>query len=418
MSEKSSGGWWKWILAVVIIAAAGAGYFYFRKGHGDVLNYNTVDVARGELRQTVTATGTLNPVKSVQVGCQVSGRISDIYVDYNSQVKAGDLIAEIDPRTYLAQVASAEADLANATANLELQRVQARRTAELYTNNLVSGSDYDISLATLHQAEAAVKIKQASLENSKTSLGYTKIYSPVDGVVISRAVDVGQTVAASFNTPTLFLIANDLTKMQIDANVDEADVGGVKDGQKVDFTVDAYPNRTFEGVVTQVRNAPTTVNNVVTYDSVIGVDNSDLKLKPGMTASVSIIVADHADALEIPNSALRFHPAETASDTVPSGTKTNAAASSAGGRKPREKSGQKRGDQSAMHTVYVLRSEAAGEPAKPVPVQVQTGITDNIYTEVLSGLKEGDQVITGLALPGLDNSSQTDNPFSPRHHRF
>jgi HlyD family secretion protein len=417
MAENSSGGWWKWMLAVVIIAAVGGGYVYFRKQQADEVNYNTVAVARGDVKQTVTATGTLNPVKSVQVGCQVSGRISDIYVDYNSQVKAGDLIAEIDPRTYQAQVESAQADLANATANLELQQVQARRTAELYTNNLVSGSDYDTALATLHQAEAVVKIKQASLDNAKASLGYTKIYSPVDGVVISRSVDVGQTVAASFNTPTLFLIANDLSKMQIDANVDEADIGGVREGQKVDFTVDAFPNRTFRGVVTQVRNAPTTVNNVVTYDAVIGVTNADLKLKPGMTASVSIVIANRTNALEIPNSALRFHPPEADMSAAKPEAKTNSVANASSEPKPQGKGEHGHGEKSLTQTVYVLKSGADGAPAKPEPVQIQTGITDNIYTEVVSGLQEGDEVITGLAFPGMGKNSRTDNPFTS-HHRF
>ena len=298
MAEKTSGGWWKWLLsAVFIVAAAGAGLYYFRGGRAESPGFNSVKIARGELAQTVTATGTLNPVKSVQVGCQVSGRISSLYVDYNSPVTNGQLIAEIDPRVYLAQVGSAEADLANSTANLELQRVQSERTAELFTNKLVSGSDYDTAMATLHQAEAVVKIKNASLENARTSLGYTKIISPVDGTVISRSVDVGQTVAASFNTPTLFLIANDLTRMQIDAAVAEADVGGIVEEQNVDFTVDAYPFRTFHGEVVQVRNSPTTVNNVVTYDAVIGVTNADYKLKPGMTANVSIVIAQRGDAL-------------------------------------------------------------------------------------------------------------------------
>ena len=415
MSEKSKRNWWKWTLAVVLVVVVGGGYFYFRSSRSETVNYNTAEVALGDLSQIVTATGTLNPVKSVQVGCQVSGRISDIYADYNSRVKAGDLIAEIDPRVYQAQVESAEADLSNAMANLELQRVQAKRAAELYTNNLVSGSDYDTSIATLHQAEAVMKIKQASLDNARANLGYTKIYSPVDGVVISRSVDVGQTVAASFNTPTLFLIANDLSKMQIDANVDEADVGGVKEGQSVDFTVDAYPNRTFHGAVTQVRNAPTTVNNVVTYDTVIGVTNSDFKLKPGMTASVSIIVANRTNVLEIPNSALRFHPPETAIVTPPTGPKTNNVANANGGPKGREKSGHGHGEQTKMHTIYLLKRETPREPARPVPVQIQTGITDNIYTEVVSGLKEGDPVITGQAFPGMENDSRTSNPFSPRH---
>jgi HlyD family secretion protein len=410
MAEKSGNGWWKWILAVVILAAVAGGYFYFRHGRTEPLNFTTVAATRGELTSTVTATGILNPVKSVQVGCQVSGRISDIYVDFNSVVKSGDLIAQLDPRTYLAQVASAEADLSNATANLELQRVQAQRSADLYTNNLVSGSDYDISVATLHQAEAAVKIKQASLENAKTSFGYTKIFSPVDGVVISRAVDVGQTVAASFNTPTLFLIANDLTKMQIDAAVAEADVGGVIEGQWVDFTVDAYPTRTFRGQVTQVRNSPTTVNNVVTYDAVIGVTNADYKLKPGMTANVSIIVAERENALKLPNAALRFRPPDSAvvltNELVSLPQPTNAIAGT---------KGRGRGNRS-VRTVYFVTGDEHSPSLRPV--QVKTGITDGIFTEVIDGLKEGDKVVSGV----VNNDSAAtaaSNPFGggglPRH---
>jgi len=402
MAEKSSGGWWKLILTGAVIAAAAAGgYWYYHHRHAQLLTFNTVAVARGELSQAVTATGILNPVKSVQVGCQVSGRISDIYVDFNSQVKAGDLIAQLDPRTYLAQVASAEADLSNATANLELQQVQSRRNAELYTNNLVSGSDYDIALATLHQAEAAVKIKQASLENARTSLGYTKIFSPVDGVVISRAVDVGQTVAASFNTPTLFLIANDLTKMQIDTAVSEADVGSVVEGQVVDFTVDAYPTRTFHGEVTQVRNSPVTVNNVVTYDTVISVTNADYKLKPGMTANVSVIVAQREDVLKIPNAALRFRPPDAAvvlTNQLVSLTPTNGAA---GGR------GKGKGSRN-IRTVYFLAGDEHSPELKPV--QVKTGITDGIFSEVLEGVKEGDKVVSSV----LNN----DTPAAPSSSPF
>src|SRR5208282_2014442 len=211
-----------------------------------------------------------------------------------------------------ALVEQATADLANAKANLELQQVEAKRSSDLFTNKLISGSDYDAAVANLHEAEATVQIKQASLENANANLGYCKIRSPVDGIVILRAIDLGQTVASSFNTPTLFQIANDLTKMQIDSSVAEADVGGIVEGQSVDFTVDAYPYRNFKGIVTQVQNSPTTVNNVVTYDCVIGVTNSDYKLKPGMTANVSIVIAQREDALIIPNSALRFRPPDTA----------------------------------------------------------------------------------------------------------
>lgn len=402
MSENKRGGIWKWIIAGTVIVLVAGGYYYFRHGRSEILSFNTIAVTRGELTSTVTATGILNPVKSVQVGCQVSGRISDIFVDFNSQVKAGDPIAVIEPRTYQAQVESAQADLANALANLELQQVQTRRTAELFTNQLVSASEFDIALATLHQAEAVVKIKQASLENSRANLGYTKIFSPVDGVVISRAVDVGQTVAASFNTPTLFLIANDLTKMQINAAVAEADVGGVLEGQTVEFTVDAYPYRTFHGEVRQVRNSPTTLNNVVTYDAVISVTNADYKLKPGMTANVSIIVAQRENTLKLPNAALRFRPPENAVvlTNLLAEAKTNAPAA---GQTPR-KSKAGRG----ARTVYVL----TGDEHAPVlkPVQIKTGITDGIFTEVTEGLQEGDAVVSGLN----NNDSQkgeASNPF-------
>ncbi len=405
MAEKSNGGWWKWLLLVVVIAAGAAGaLYYFRGSHAEAPSFNSAKIARGELQQTVTATGTLNPVKSVQVGCQVSGRISGLYVDYNSPVTNGQLIAEIDPRVYLAQVGSAEADLANSTANLELQRVQAERTAELYTNKLVSGSDYDTAMATLHQAEAVVKIKNASLENASTSLGYTKIISPVDGTVISRAVDLGQTVAASFNTPTLFLIANDLTRMQIDAAVAEADVGSVVEGQNVDFLVDAYPSRTFHGEVVQVRNSPTTVNNVVTYDTVIGVTNADYKLKPGMTANVSIVIAQRADTLKIPNAALRFRPPESAkvltNSVAAEIVSTNRIAG--GGQR-----GKGKGNRN-VRSVYVLVGDEKSPELKQV--QVKTGITDGIFTEVTEGLNEGDKVVTG-AVNAEASNQQPNNPF-------
>ena len=258
----------------------------------------------------------------------------------------------------------AGADLANAKANLELQQAEAERSSELFTNKLISGSDYDTAVATLHEAEAMVKIKQASLSNAMVNLSYCKIVSPVDGVVILRAVDLGQTVASSFNTPTLFQIANDLTKMQIDSSVAEADVGGIVEGQGVDFTVDAYPYRNFRGTVTQVRNSPTTVNNVVTYDCVIGVTNSDYKLKPGMTANVSVVIAQREDALTIPNSALRFHPANAgimptnaAAPSVAQATNSSSHAGGGGGQGHRGGSGHARGERPIIHTVYVLSGE-------------------------------------------------------------
>ena len=369
MADKPNRGWIKWtiiIFAAVVVMVGGV--WYFKHGHTDAPDYQTVAVARGDLTQVVTATGTLNPVVNVTVGSQVSGRISKLYVDYNSIVKSNEVIAEIDPSTYQAAVEQATADLANAKANLELQQVEAKRSSDLFTNKLISGSDYDTAIATLHEAEATVKIKQASLDNAIVNLGYCKILSPVDGMVISRAMDLGQTVASSFNTPTLFQIANDLTKMQIDSSVAEADVGGVVEGQSVDFTVDAYPYRTFHGIVTQVRNSPTTVNNVVTYDCVIGVTNADYKLKPGMTANVSIIIAQRENALTIPNAALRFHPpdsavVETNSAATQPATNGGNFAGTSGGQGHR--GGHARGERPVFHTLYVLsgtgdRCEAAG----------------------------------------------------------
>ena len=418
MAAKQSSGWLKWVIILLIAGAViAAGIWYFKRGKSDAPQYQTTAVERGELTQTVTATGTLNPVVNVTVGSQVSGRISKLYVDFNSPVKQGEILAEIDPSTYQATVEQVTADLANAQANLELQQVQYQRSSELFTNKLVSGSDYDIALSMLHQAEATVKIKQAGLNNAMVNLNYCKIVSPVDGVVISRAVELGQTVASSFNTPTIFQIANDLTKMQIDSNVAEADVGGVEEKQDVTFLVDAYPYRSFRGVVTQVRNAPTTINNVVTYDSVIGVNNADYKLKPGMTANVSIIIAQRDDALKIPNGALRFHPPKTDNSAD---AKTNApsamTANATGGDWPRgdgRRNGgrENSGRQNNAHTVYILKTDAEGNNPTLQPVPIKTGITDGINTEVLEGLNEGDKVVTGTVSTTAQNNAATANPF-------
>src|ERR1043166_6975804 len=272
-------------------------------------NYQTTAISRGPITQAVTATGTLNPVVNVQVGSQVSGNIAKLFADFNSQVKAGQVVAQIDPALFQATVTQAEGDLANAQAALELAKVNAARTQELFSKKNSSQADLDQAMANLHQAEANVKIKQGALDKAKADLDHCAIMSPIDGVVISRNVDVGQTVAASLQAPVIFTIANDLTKMQIDSNVAEADVGVLEVGQDVDFTVDAFPMRTFHGKVVQVRNAPITVQNVVTYDTVIGVSNPDLKLKPGMTANVSIIAARKDNVLQIKNAALRYHTA-------------------------------------------------------------------------------------------------------------
>ena len=414
MAEKSSSGWWKWLLIVVVLATAGGGYFYFSHGRTPPVTYNSTAVTRGELTKLVTATGTLNPVVNVTVGSQVSGRISKLNVDFNSVVKSNQVIAEIDPATYQAAVEQSTADLSNAKANLELQQVQADRSSELFTNKLISGSDFDTAVATLHEAEAMVKIKQASLNNALVNLNYCKIVSPVDGVVILRAVELGQTVASSFSTPTIFQIANDLTKMQIDSSVAEADVGGVVEDQEVAFRVDAYPERIFHGTVKQVRNSPTTVNNVVTYDCVIAVTNADYKLKPGMTANVEITVAQRDDALIIPNGALRFRVPDNAvvvtnSPAVPAAPATNAGGNFAGGPGGRRGGGGRgRGERPSVHTVYLLAGE--GKDEKLQAVQIKTGISDGISTEVVSGLDEGAKVVTGVVLTGAQAAAPA-NPF-------
>jgi HlyD family secretion protein len=262
------------------------------------------------MTQVVTANGALNPVLNVQVGSQVSGNIAKLFADYNSLVKSNQVVAQLDTAIFVSAVHQAEGDLANSKATLELQQAETKRSKALYDNKLISDSDYDTAIASLHQAEAQVKMKQATLELAQLNLDHCTIYAPVDGIVISRNVDVGQTVAASMNAPVLFQIANDLAKMQIDASVSEADVGTVEEKQNVSFTVDAYPNRTFIGSVVQIRNSASNVQNVVTYDTVIGVTNADFKLRPGMTAMISIITARSTNVLKVPNAAFRFKPPE------------------------------------------------------------------------------------------------------------
>jgi HlyD family secretion protein len=387
---------------IVLLIGLGVWYVKFRKDNAP--QYLTAPVTRGDLTQLVTAAGQLNPVTNVTVGCQISGTIAKLYADFNSPVTNGQVVAEIDPRIYQANLHSAEGDFANAEAALELARVNAGRSKELLANRLIPQSDDDQAVATLHQAEATVQIKSASVELAKANLQYCTIYSPVDGMVISRNVDVGQTVAASLNAPTLFVIANDLAKMQIDANVAESDVGGVEVGQNVDFTVDAFPNRTFHGKVVQVRNSPITVQNVVTYDTVIGVSNADLKLKPGMTANVSVIVAERSNVLRVPNAALRFHPPESTTNAVP-----KVAAGAAGSPGSGGSSGQHgKGEHRPTRTIYTLKD------GKLEPVQAKTGITDGIYTEITDGLSESNNVVTFASFKQGGASAQANNPFGMR----
>jgi HlyD family secretion protein len=401
MTKKRS--WKRMALIAGVLVLAGLGVWYAKFRRDSAPQYQSVEVTSGDLTQVVTAAGQINPVTNVTVGCQISGPISKLYVDWNSPVTNGQIVALIDPAIYQANLHSAEGDLANSEAALELARVNAGRSKELLANRLIPQSDDDQAVATLHQAEATVEIKQAALELAKVNLQYCTIYSPVDGMVISRNVDVGQTVAASLNAPTLFVIANDLTKMQIDTDVAESDIGGVEEGQKTDFTVDAFPNRTFHGLVVQVRNSPITVQNVVTYDTVVGVNNPDMKLKPGMTANVSIIVAERSNVLKIPNAALRFRPPEAATNSTPR-VVAGGAGSPPGGSPGQHPKGEHR----LTRTIYVIKGN------KPEPVQVKIGISDGISTEVTDGLTEGDKVITFAIYKQGGASAQSSNPFSMR----
>ena len=384
------------IFALLLVLGA---FILWRSSRTGTANYQTAPVTRGPITQAVTATGTLNPVQNVQVGSQVSGNIQKLFADFNSVVKASQVIAQIDPVVFQANVNQAEGDLENAKAALELARLNAARTQALVAKQNSAQSDLDQAMATLHQAEANVKIKQGALEKAKADLDHCTITSPIDGIVISRNVDVGQTVAASLQAPVIFTIANDLAKMQIDAAVAEADVGAVAVDQDVDFTVDAFPNQTFHGNVVQVRNAPTAIQNVVTYDTVIGVSNPDLKLKPGMTANVSIVIAHKDDVLQIKNAALRYRPVDAP---------TPQPQRSAAPNQPRGagRGGNQQRERRTDRTVYILKG------SKPEPAQIKIGISDGVTTEVLEGAKEGDLAVTGqLNAPNAASSPQA-NPFS------
>ena len=402
MPPASRSNFGKIILFILFWLAVGGGawWYWFHRNAAD-LSYQTIPVTRGDITQTVTATGTLNPVLNVQVGSQISGIIEKLFADYNSPVKAGQVVAQIDPATYKATVMQAEGDLSSAKAELELAQINLKRTQELRDRSAAPQATLDQAVATLHQAEAAVKVKEGALARATVDLKRCTIYSPIDGIVISRSVDVGQTVAASMSAPVIFTIANDLAKMQIDANVAEADVGNVDVAQNVDFTVDAFPNRTFHGQINQVRNAAVTVQNVVSYDTVIGVSNDDLKLKPGMTANASIVVAHRESILKLGGAAFRFRLPETAD----SASKAGAEKPSFAGKKPGGKKSERRGER----TVFLLRA------GKPVPVQIKAGISDGIFTEVLEGLNEGDQVIIGSlggSQPNAQAAAKPTNPFS------
>ena len=423
MARDDGSVWIKWLIVIVVAAAlAGGGYWYWRSPHDTDPDYKTAPVARGDLIQLVTATGQLNPMTNVLVGSQVSGNITKLYVDFNSLVTNGEVIAQLDPSNYKAQLAQADGDLANAKAGLELAEAQAERSRALFDSKIIAQSDYDTAVAALDQAKAQVQIKEAAQQQARVNLAYTTIYAPVDGIVISRDVDVGQTVAASLSAPTLYEIANDLSKMQIDALVSEADIGGVATNQTVNFTVDAYPLRTFQGSVLQIRNAAQTNQNVITYDTVIKVDNSDLKLRPGMTANVSVITAERDNELRIPNAALRFHPSDVNPTNAPAPAAPTRADAGTGQSGQTGQSGHKGGGHShgehALRTIYTLQTGADGKQTAS-PIQIKVGISDGVFTQVTDGLKEGDMVIIGENPVGGDpGQGPASNPFGGGMRRF
>jgi len=385
------------ILTLILFSIIALGGYYFFSGKKSEIQYKTVKVTKTDLRSVIEATGTLDAVETVDVGTQISGTVKNVFIDYNSVVKKGELIAEIDSQTQEADVLqakanlmSAKADLMNYQAVLDNAKRNFERTEMLSRKDLVAKYEVDADKKALLTAEAQVaavraRIQQyeASLAKSKIILGYTKIYSPVDGVVIAKNVDSGQTVAASYQTPSIAAIARDLNQMQVEVNVDEADIGGVKEGQKAQFTVDTHPTEVFEGKVTQIRLSPTTSSNVVTYTVIVKVQNRNGMLMPGMTANVSLIVQEAQGVLVVPNSAFRFKPVDpSAKVDMPMGPGRGAGG---GGRRLNVAS-------DTVPTVYLLEKKA------PVRTEVKKGITDGQRTEVLSGLSEGDTVITGIVV--------------------
>jgi len=415
------------ILTIVLVIAAIAGYFLYKRT--PEVSYKTARIERGTIVSTVAATGNLSAVTTVQVGTQVSGTIQKIYVDFNSRVKKGQPIAEIDPSLFNASVEQAQGNSLSAEANLLKAKVTLadaertfKRNKQLLNDGIISQGDYDVAESALQSARAGVKAAEGnvaqtrgSLMQSRTNLRYSVIRSPVDGIVISRAVDVGQTDAASFSTPTLFTIAQDLTKMQIEVSVDEADISRIVLQQEAGFTVDSYPEQTFHGKVIQIRSAPVITQNVVTYVVVVSVDNSDMKLKPGMTANVSIEVAKKEDVLILPPAALRFKPKVKDEETK---SKTNGERPGGAVQRPAGGHGANGGGKAGpakgrerSQKVYLLKE------GKPVAADVKTGIANNHGIEMTGGdLKEGDEVIIGQT--GEDAKKKSGSGGSPMGPRF
>lgn len=393
-----------WIIVGVVVVIAIVAWLLSGNKKDTTVNFTTEAAGPANIENSVTATGTIEAVKTVTVGTQVSGIIDKLFVDYNSVVKKGQVIAELDKQNLQsqlnsskAQLSQAQANLASAQSDLAYQKANYQRNKTLYDKGLISANDFEqarlswqTATATVAQRRDAVASAKEEVSRAQTNLSYAVITSPIDGVVISKSVEEGQTVAASYSTPELFTIAKDLKDMRVIADVDEADIGGVKVGQRVTFTVDAYPNDTFEGAVTQVRQEATTTNNVVTYEVVISAPNQDLKLKPGLTANVNIYTEEIKNVLSVPSKALRYTPEK---ETV-------------GGRKIQDIS-------NAKNKVWTLEGNTL------VAHKVTIGSTDGIHTQILGGIKKGAKVITGIATPEADDDADdnsndgTQSPFAP-----
>ena len=352
------------------------------------VSFQTVRVERGDIQNSITATGTIEPVTSVTVGTQVSGIVSRLYVDYNSVVKRGQVIAELDKTNLTSELRTAQANLASAQSTLDYEQASHSRSKALYEQGLVSAEEYEAARLSYLKARESVNTAAQSVQRAQTNLGYATITSPIDGVVLSKSVEEGQTVAASFNTPELFTIAQDLTNMRVIADIDEADIGGVLEGQRVTFTVDAFPDDRFDGSVTQVRQQPTTTSNVVTYEVVISAPNADLKLKPGLTANVTIYTLEKNGVLTVPAKALRFMPNEALLSEQ-----------------------QTIDDVDAPQKVWTQQGNVFKAH------KVETGTTNGITTEILSGIEEGAEVLVDFQIesPGAETQEQeAQNPFMPR----
>ena len=376
--------WWA-VGAVVLIALA----VWLLSGgkKEEKVSFETAKIEKQDIHTSITATGTIEPVTSVTVGTQVSGIVAKLYVDYNSVVKKGQVIAELDKTNLISELNRAKADLSSAQSTLNYETANFKRYQTLFDKGLVSANDYENARLTYDKARQTVASSRESVQKAQTNLGYATITSPIDGVVLSKSVEEGQTVAASFNTPELFTIAQDLTDMRVIADIDEADIGGVKEGQHVSFTVDAFPDDKFEGYVTQVRQQATTSSNVVTYQVVISAPNKDLKLMPGLTANVTIFTLELNNVLAVPTKALRFTPNEALLQE-----------------------GQQIADTEAPHKVWTMEGNTFKAHA------VETGTTNGILTEIVSGIGEGTEVLVDFSINGGNEAQEQkgSNPFMPR----